>query len=441
MRIQGLKHVLLVGGLAVVAGSGLPAQAPSAAWTQWGGPTRDFMTTSTGLANSWPATGPKRLWTRALGEGHSSILVENGRLYTMYRPVPSDSRRAGVEGPLGLLGAAVRRSQEEVVIALDAASGKTVWEYRYASPTAGADFSQGAGPHATPLIAGNRLFAVGSRREFFALDKATGKVLWSHDLIKDYGAPSVNRGMANSPLLYNNTILLPIGGRSPALGAFNPETGALVWKAGDVEYAPASPVLITVDGQAQVVLFGGDRIAGMDPSNGKTLWSHQHKTDYGLNISTPIWSPADRLLILSSAYGTGSRALELRQSGGATTVVEKWALGRVRVHIGSIIRIGDMAYMSSGDFGPSFLSAVNVKTGAMAWQDRAFARAQLLYADNKLVVLDEDGMLGLATVSAQGLKVLARAQILEHLAWTPPTLVGRTLYLRDRKTIAAYDLS
>ena len=249
--------------------------------------------------------------------------MENGRLFTMYRP-------------LGLMST-VRRSQEEAVIALDAESGKTIWEYRYGSPTAGADFSQGAGPHATPLLVGNRLFTVGSRREFFALDKNTGRVLWSHDLIKDYGAPSVNRGMANSPLLYNNTILLPIGGKSQALGAFNPETGALVWKAGDVEYAPASPVLIGVDGQTQVVLFGGDRIAGMEPSNGKTLWSHPHKTDYGLNISTPIWSPADRLLIFSSAYGTGSRALELRQSGGATTVVEKWALGRVRAHIGIII--------------------------------------------------------------------------------------------------------
>ena len=422
-RSLGQSSIAAVLLLAAVSTASLSAQS----WTQWGGPTRDFMVASTGLANTWPAGGPKRLWTRALGEGHSAILAEGGRLYTMYRP-------------LGLL-AAVRRSQEEVVTALDAASGKTIWEYRYASPTAGADFSRGAGPHATPLIAGNRIFAVGSRREFVALDKNTGKVLWSHDLIKDYGAPSVNRGMANSALFYNNTILLPIGGKSQALGAFNPDTGALLWKAGDVEYAPASPVLITVDGQIQVVLFGGDRIAGMDPSNGKTLWSHPHKTDYGLNISTPIWSPEDHLLIVSSAYGTGSRALELRQSGGATTVIEKWALNRVRVHIGSIIRIGEMAYMSSGDFGPAFLSAVNVKTGTMAWQDRAFARAQLLYADNKLLVLDEDGVLGLATVSPQGLKVLARAPILEHLAWTPPTLVGRTLYVRDRQTIAAYDLS
>jgi hypothetical protein len=97
--------------------------------------------------------------------------------------------------------------------------------------------------------------------------------------------------------------------------------------------------------------------------------------------------------------------------------------------------------MSSGDFGPAFLTAVNTRTGAIAWQDRSFARAQLLHADGKLIILDEDGTLAIATVSPQGMKVLARAQILEHLAWTPPTLVGRTLYVRDRKTIAAYDLS
>ena len=178
----------------------------------------------------------------------------------------------------------------------------------------------------------------------------------------------------------------------------------------------------------------------MDPANGRTLWSHPHRTDWGLNISSPVWSPADHLLVFSSAYGTGSRALELRQSGGATKVTERWALNRVRVHIGTIIRVGDTAYMSSGDFGPAFLSAVNTTTGAMLWQDRAFARAQLLYADQKLILLDEEGVLGLATVSPQGLKVLARAQILENRAWTPPTLVGRTLYVRDRKTIAAYDL-
>lgn len=407
------------------AGSGTFAQTSAPSWTQWGGPTRDFMPASTGLAASWPATGPTRLWSRPFGEGHSMVLAEGGRLYSMYRPV------APARG---------RFAQEEAVAALDAATGKTIWEHKYPSPTNGVDYTEGAGPHATPLIAGNKLIVAGSRREFFALDKNSGKVLWSHDFIKEYAAPAIDRGMANSPLLFNNTVLIPIGGKGQALGAFNPDTGALLWKAGDVEYSPASPMLITVDGQQQVVVFGGDRIAGMDPANGRTLWTHAHRTDWGLNISNPVWTPADHLLLFSSAYGTGSRALELRQSGGTTTVKERWAVNRVRVHIGTIIRLGDIAYMSSGDFGPAFLTAVNTRDGSIAWQDRTFARAQLLHADGKLIILDEDGTLAIATVSPQGMKVLARAQILEHRAWTPPTLVGRTLYVRDRKTIAAYNL-
>lgn len=415
----------LIGILLAGAGS-VFAQAPPASWTQWGGPTRDFMSPSTGLANAWPATGPRRLWSRPFGEGHSMVLAEGGRLYSMYRP-PAPTRG--------------QFAQQEIVAALDAATGKTIWEHKYASPTGGIDYSEGAGPHATPLITGNKLIVVGSRREFFALDKGTGKVLWSRDFMKEYAAPEIDRGMANSPLLFNNTVLVPIGGNGQAIGAFNPETGALLWKAGDVEYSPASPVLISVDGQQQLVVFGGDRIAGMDPGNGRTLWTHAHKTDWGLNISNPVWTPADRLLLFSSAYGTGSRALELRQAAGKTTVRERWAVNRVRVHIGTIIRLGEMAYMSSGDFGPAFLTAVSTRDGSIAWQDRSFARAQLLHADGKLIVLDEDGTLAIATVSPQGLKVLSRAQILENRAWTPPTLVGSTLYVRDRKTIAAYNLS
>src|SRR5713226_6639397 len=161
-------------------------------WLQWGGSGRNFMPDATGLASSWPSGGPKRLWTRALGEGHSAILVEGGRIYTMYRP-------------LGMMSL-VRRSQEEVVAALDAATGKTVWEFKYASPTDGLDFSQGAGPHATPLIAGNRLYATSTRRELFALDKATGQRVWSHDFMKEYGAPPPGRGYICRPLLQDRTI-------------------------------------------------------------------------------------------------------------------------------------------------------------------------------------------------------------------------------------------
>jgi outer membrane protein assembly factor BamB len=420
-----LKQLLATAALTVLSAASAGGQAaPPPSWTQWGGVSRDFMSDTKGLASSWPADGPKKLWSRTLGEGHSAILAENGRLFTMYRQV---ARSAAV-------------TDEEAVAAIDGASGKTIWEFKYPASPSGLQFDQGRGPHSTPLISGDLLFAASSRSELFALDKTTGKRVWSHDLVKEYNAPLTGRGYSGSPILYKDTVIVTMGGADQAVAAFNQRTGKLVWKAGYFVWAPASPILIDVDKQPQLVVFGGDLIAGMDPATGRQLWRHPHKTDWGLNISTPVWAPESHLLFASSAYGTGSRALELRQSGGKTTVTEKWHSGRMRVHIGTVIRLADYAYASSGDFGPAFISAIDLKTGNIAWQDRSFARAQLLYADGKLIVLDEDGVLGLATVSPQGLKVLAKASVLKNLAWTPPTLAGTTLYVRDRQTLSAFDL-
>lgn len=423
MTIRSAVRLMILTALAVAPATTIGQTTPS--WTQWGGAGRDFMSDSKGLASTWPASGPKKLWSRSLGEGHSSVLVENGRLYTMYRQI---TRQPSV-------------SHEEVVAALDAASGKTIWEFKYPAPPNGIQFDQGFGPHSTPLIVGNRLFAASSRSELFALDKTTGKRIWSHDFVKEFNAPLTARGYSGSPLLHNGTIIVTMGGPNQAVAAFDQASGKLLWKNGYFVWAPSSPILIDVDKQPQLVVFGGDVVTGMDPANGRELWRHPHKTDWGLNISTPVWVADQHLLLVSSAYGVGTRALELRQTAGKTTVTEKWHSQRMRIHIGTIIRLGEHAYASSGDFGPAFISAFDLKSGAIAWQDRSFARAQLLHADGKIIVLDEDGVLGLATVSPQGLKVLAKASVLQHLAWTPPTLVGTTLYVRDRQTISAFDLS
>jgi PQQ-like domain len=174
--------------LFVIATAGLETPrtlqgAGVADWLQWGGPGRNFMPDASGLAASWPASGPTRLWSRALGEGHASILAEGGRIYTMYRPLGVPSRV---------------RSQEEVVAALDAATGKTLWEFKYPAPLDGLDFSQGAGPHSTPLIVGDRIFATSTRKELFALDKATGQRVWSHDFLKEYHASSTRAARCSS---------------------------------------------------------------------------------------------------------------------------------------------------------------------------------------------------------------------------------------------------
>ena len=172
---------LAIGIVIVLAAAAQPLavrvqQASAGPWTQWGGPTRDFVVRADRLADSWPEGGPPVLWSRPLGTGHSAIVADEGRLFTMYR---AGNGRAQ-QGPW---------DAEEAVVALDALTGRTLWEHKY--PSRREDFSFGAGPHSTPLVVGDRVFTIGTNQQLFAFDKQTGEVLWSHDLIAEFGSPEL----------------------------------------------------------------------------------------------------------------------------------------------------------------------------------------------------------------------------------------------------------
>ena len=413
LRQRGTMRTLLT--LLVFVNASAFAQSPG--WPQWGGPQRNFMVEGKGLAANWPVDGPKRLWSRELGEGHSSIIADGGRLYTMYS-----------------------KGNQEFVIALDASSGKTIWEKSNEAPTAGLALENGNGPHSTPALAGDLLFTVGLIGKLQAFDKKSGSVMWSHDLYKEYGGTKMGRGYSCSPLSWKTTVIVTVGGAGQALMAFDQKTGTVVWKKQDFSLSPSTPTIINVDGQDQLVIVLADHIVGMNPNNGDLLWSHPHNCDWGLNISLPVWG-AGNILVVSSAYSGGSRALQLNQSDGKTTVKELWASRRMRVHHGTMIRLGDLVFGSSGDFGPAPMTAVDVRTGNTVWQDRSFPKANLVYADGKVILLDEDGVLALVTLSPQGMKIISKTNLLTHLSWTPPTLAGTKLYVRDRKMIVALDLS
>jgi len=167
--------------------------------------------------------------------------------------------------------------------------------------------------------------------------------------------------------------------------AFNQKDGAVAWRKHDFKNSTSSPILINVDGQEQLVAFMFSEIVGVEPNSGALLWSHPHPTDFGLNTSTPVWGE-DNLLFVSSAYGGGSRVIKLTRNGDKTTVEQVWAHSLMRVHFGNCIRVGDLVFGSSGDFGPAPFTAVNVKTGKVAWRDRSLGRASFLYADGRFIV-------------------------------------------------------
>jgi outer membrane protein assembly factor BamB len=404
----------------------LPATRPQAAtaqaaatrdWPVWGGPTRDFKSPTTGLAASWPDTGPPRVWTRPLGEGFSAAAVEGSRLYTAYST-----------------------SGREIVAALDAATGKTIWEYAYETTFNEGAKDVGAGPYAMPQVIGDRVVSVGGTGKLHSLDKRTGKPVWSHDLLAEFGGDKLAYGYSCHALPYKNLLILLVGGdTSRAIVAFDQTDGRLVWGKHAFPNAHSSPVLIDVDGQQQVVALMRQQVVAFDPNSGDLLWEHPHPTQY-LGVSTPIWG-ADQILVVSSAYGGGTRALHLTQQQGRTTVRELWHNSRLQVHFGTMIRIGETVYGASGESGPAPITAFDVKTGRVLWHTgRQFAKSQLLLADNKLVILDEDGVLALATPTATELTVHSRVQLLDKVAWTPPSLAGTTLYIRDRKNLMALDL-
>lgn len=254
------------------------AHAQSPTWPQWGGPHRNFKSEAKGLANSWPEKGPKQLWSRDLGEGYSAIVGDGERLYTMYR-----------------------KSDQEIVIALEAQTGKTVWEHSYAAPLLkDMNIDNGVGPHATPLLVGNYLYTAGVISKLHCFDKRTGKVVWSHELWKEFQGTFVDTGYSCSPIAYKNTIIVTVGGAGRALMAFNQADGTVAWKNQNFNNSPSSPTMINLGGQDQLVAFLAGEVVGVDPNNGELLWSHPHATKWDLNISTPVWGE-DNLLFCSSA--------------------------------------------------------------------------------------------------------------------------------------------
>ena len=393
------------------------APPQSVPWTQWGGPNRNFTTQASGIKDTWPAAGPRVVWKRPLGDGYSSPVVEHNVVYTVYG-----------------------KPRQEIVIAAHAETGATLWEQVTPVGFSSDAPEMGNGPYGTPLIVGDRLFTTGVAGRLQCLDKSRGTVLWTQELWTAHGGSRLVYGYSASPIAFRDTVVVPVGGRGKALMAFNQADGKVVWSRHDYGNVYASPLLINVGGLEQLAVLLDGVLIGVNPHNGDLQWSVPFKADYSIAIATPLVGP-DNLVFVSAEYNAGAKVVELQKHGMQTTAKELWASPRLRLHHGNAIRVGDAIYFSSGGKGSqAILSAVDARSGTIHWQERSIEKATFVWADNKLITLDQDGALMIAHPSPQGFRISAKAPLLSRLSWTPPTLVGTRLYLRDRREMMSVDL-
>ncbi len=388
--------------------------APGDGWTRWGGPNGDFKILTTGLADKWPEGGPPMLWQRPLGAGYSAILAETGKLYTLYRDGEGD-----------------------VVIALDAQNGETLWTFRYStSIREGQNANFGMGPNAPPHLAGNRLYTMSFDSTLHCLDKQNGKLIWKRNLIDELEGKAHISGNSNAMVTHEGMLVTMVGGKRYAMVGFDLASGKLVWKSEQAEVSYGAPTLITVSGERQWVFLSKREVIGIAAATGEIRWRHAQVNQHDTHAARPLMGK-DGLLFVPSQNDGGSLTLRLTRLGEDIDVEEVMRTRQFSILHGNVVRMGEIAYGSSGNF----LTALNIRTGEVLWRERGYRVAQLIAADGKFLILDESGRLTLARMDANGFLRLAQQAFLKPRSWTAPTLVGAQLFMRDTERIMALDLA
>lgn len=399
--------LLLIVALLIGTGAESFASVPGPNdWPQWRGPNRDGISNET-IQKNWPAEGPKVVWKAPSGDGYSGIVVVDGKLFTMH---------------------ATRN--EDLLVCLDAASGKEVWALAVDQAFQN---DQGNGPRSTPSVDGDLVFGLSGNGKLVAANVKSGAKVWGHDLRAEYGARIPIWGVSTSPFVDGEMLLIEVGGSGDnGIIAFNKKSGKVIWKTATDTPGYSTPIAVTIDGVRQYLFFTGTALTSVTPSDGKKLWSHTWRTSYDVNAATPIFIAPDKVFI-SSGYNVGAAVLQIK----GNQVSEVWRSQVMRNHWASPVLLGNFLY----GFDEATLKCINVNTQEDKWAKRGLGKGALLYADNHLIVLSERGKLLLVEAKPDEYIEKASAQVLRGRCWTVPTLANGKLFVKNQEEIICLDVS
>ncbi|HEV8316052.1 MAG TPA: PQQ-binding-like beta-propeller repeat protein [Vicinamibacterales bacterium] len=384
---------------------------PRPYWTDFRGPSRDGHYRERPVRTDWPAGGLTPLWKQPIGAGYASFVVARGRAFTIEQ-----------------------RGSDEVVAAYDVPTGRELWTNSWR-----ATFSEtlgGDGPRATPTWADGRVYALGGQGELRCLDEADGRVVWRTNILEENGATNLQWGMAASPLVVDDTlILLPGGPNGRSVVAYDRRTGSIAWSALGDQQAYSSPMLVTLAGVRQLLVFSSSRLMGLTPDRGELLWEYSWTTQFGVHAGQPLVL-GDNRVFLSSGYGTGAAVIELTPEGNRFSVREVWRNNRMKNQFTSSVLHEGFIY----GLDESILACLDANTGELKWKGGRYGYGQALLADGHLIVLTEDGDLALVRATPERHQEITRFKVLSGKTWNHPAMADGYLWVRNGSEMAAFDL-
>lgn len=287
-------------------------QVAASDWPQYLGPFRNSVSPETGILRSWPAEGPKVLWTISVGRGFGGPAIKNGKVYLLDRNDP----------------------ESDILRCLDLATGKELWRFSYEAPGS----LPFPGSRSVPAVDDQFVFSCGQNGDFYCVDAASGKPLWHKNIWRDFGGGRLPMwGITQCPLLYGELVIVASQAPEAGVVAFEKATGNIRWKTPSLGPAGyVSPTIVKIDGADHVVMItasgggfmrrpGGQaasgKVVGIDPRDGQVLWEY---TNWRCQIPIPTAVDArENRILVAGGYELGAVLFQVQKRRDGTYATEE----------------------------------------------------------------------------------------------------------------------
>ena len=391
-----------------------PAPNPSRDWPQFLGPDRNASIDQVQLARDWRVHPPRELWRRSAGAGWGSFAVIDDLAFTQEQ-----------------------RGDQECTVCYRLFTGEELWVHR--DPVHFDSSLGGPGPRATPAVERGRVFAIGATGLLNCLDALTGQRLWSVDVLLDNGGESLSHGVCASPLVDRAWVVVcPTGPHGPSLAGYEIDSGKRAWSWGQRGASYSSPILASLAGVAQVLLFDSEGISAHDRESGAPLWNFAWTNSVKTNAAQPIVLAGETdAVLVSTGYDKGCAMIRVdRSPEGNWSAQTLWSNNRLKSKFSSPVVHGGYVY----GLDDGILACLELATGERKWKSGRYGHGQILRVADLAIVQAESGEIALVELNAQGLRELGRLPTLHSKTWNHPALAGPFLLVRNDREAACYEL-